>query len=253
MPMERPPEEDCMNDLFRAKYTTKYLEDYVDTMRHRGLSLRDRILFNTEVRAITKVDGKWQVAAVDTQNQSPRTLVASKLMIANGQASTPNMPTFPGQERFRGGIVHSIDFASSSVIEDQAVQHVAIVGAGKSAADMVYESLKAGKTVHWIIRKSGTGGLGAAAFAPIDLPTPYRNGVEASQGRIMASLQPCFLIPNRSWWTWFLHSTNLGVGLVSRIFSALDNTVRKYAGYRVRKSDKGFEKLEYDTPYVGPV
>ncbi|KAJ2998277.1 hypothetical protein NUW58_g369 [Xylaria curta] len=33
--------------------------------------------------------------------------------------------------------------------------------------------------------------------------------------------------------------TDLGAKLVSKIFSALDNTVRKYADYRERKSDKG--------------
>lgn len=45
LPIRRPPEEDCKNDCFRAKYTTKYLEEYVDTMTHAGLSLRDRINF----------------------------------------------------------------------------------------------------------------------------------------------------------------------------------------------------------------
>jgi dimethylaniline monooxygenase (N-oxide forming) len=49
-----------------------------------------------------------------------------------------------------------------------------------------------------------------------------------------------------------LHSTNVGAALVAKIFAALDNTVRKYAGYRSRPSDKGFEMLEYDTPYVFP-
>ena len=51
MPMERPPPQDCMNDLFRAKYTTKYLEDYVDNMSHAGQTLRDRIQFNTHVQS----------------------------------------------------------------------------------------------------------------------------------------------------------------------------------------------------------
>jgi dimethylaniline monooxygenase (N-oxide forming) len=252
MPMERPPEEDCMNDLFRAKYTTKYLDEYVDAKRHSGLSLRERIKFNMDVLSISKVNAKWKIHCADTLNRSTETLLASKIMIANGQSSTPNMPNFQGREGFRGSVIHSIDFGTSTVIKDAAVQHVAVLGAGKSAADMVYESVKAGKTVHWIIRESGSGGLGPAAFAPIDLPTPYKNGVEASQARIMASLQPCFLIPDLSWWTRFLHSTNVGAALVAKIFAALDNTVRKYAGYRSRPSDKGFEMLEYDTPYVFP-
>ncbi|KAI1347163.1 flavin-binding monooxygenase-like protein-like protein [Xylaria sp. FL0043] len=250
MSMERPPAEDCMNDLFRAKYTTKYLEDYVDNMIHAGRTLRDRIHFNTHVKSIRKVNGQWLLLCADTISSTERSIFSSRLMMANGQSSLPNMPNFPDQEHFNGKIIHSIDFGQSDVIQDNQIQHVAVIGAGKSAADMVYEAVKAGKTVSWIIRKTGNGSLGAAAFAPIDLPTPYKNGVEASQARIMASLQPCYLIPYRSWWTWFLHSTNLGTKLVTKIFSLLDNTVRQYAGYRERKSDKGFEKLEYDNDII---
>lgn len=247
MPMERPPAEDCMYDLFRARYTTKYLEDYVNTMSHSGQTLRDRIQFSTHVESIKKVQGQWRFVCVDTITKSQRTISSSRVMMANGQSSLPNMPAFPGQEKFRGKLIHSIDFGQSDVIQNKSIQHVSVIGAGKSAADMVYEAVKAGKTVSWIIRKTGNGSLGAAAFAPINLPTPYKNGVEASQARIMASLQPSYLIPYQSWWTWLLHSTTLGAGLVSKIFSALDQTARNYAGYKERKSDKGFEQLEYDT------
>ncbi|KAF7535306.1 hypothetical protein G7054_g5505 [Neopestalotiopsis clavispora] len=250
MPMDRPPAEDCMYDLFRAKYTTKYLEDYVDRMSHAGQTLRERIQFNTHVESIKKINGQWCFMCIDTITKSDRTIFASRVMMANGQSSVPNMPNFPGQDQFQGKLIHSIDFGQSDVIQNASVQHITVIGAGKSAADMVYEAAKAGKTVSWIVRKTGDGSLGTAAFAPIDLPTPYKNGVEASQARIMASMQPSYLIPYRSWWTWLLHSTAFGAGLVSKIFSALDTTVRNYAGYRERKSDKGFEKLEYDTEII---
>ena len=250
MRMEKPPANDCMHDLFRAKYTTKYLEDYVDSKTHNKRTLRDRIQFNTYVQSIKKVGGQWQLHCMDVTNGSERTLFSLRLMMANGQSSLPSLPDFPGKEHFRGKIIHSIDFSQSNVVKDKSIQHIAVIGAGKSAADMVYEAVKAGKTVSWIIRKTGNGSLGTAALAPIDLPTPYKNGVEASQARIMASLQPCYLIPNRSWWTWFLHSTNMGAKLVSKIFSLLDDTVRKSAGYRERTSNKGFEKLEYDNKSV---
>lgn len=246
MPMERPPAEDCMQDLFRAKYTTKYLENYVDNKTHSGQTLRDRIQFNIQVQSIKKVHGKWQVNCIDTNTKSQRSLYSCRLMMANGQSSIPNVPHFAGQEHFDGSIIHSIDFGTSHVIQDQSIEHVAVIGGGKSAADMVYEATKAGKTVSWIIRKTGNGSLGTSALAPIDLPTPYRNGVEASQARIMASLQPSYFIPCGSWWTWLLHSTRLGAKLVGKIFAVLDRAVRKSAGYRERKSDKGFEKLEYD-------
>ncbi|KAK7972510.1 hypothetical protein PG988_006644 [Apiospora saccharicola] len=242
MPMERPPAEDCMQDLFRAKYTTKYLESYVDNMRHCGKTLRDRIQFNTQVKSIKKDNGKWKIECLDVNTKSQRSLWSSRLMMANGQASVPNVPHFCGQDQFDGTIIHSIDFGKSDVIQDQSMEHVAVIGGGQVGCRH--------GTVSWIIRKTGNGSLGTAALAPIDLPTPYRNGVEASQARIMASLQPSYLIPYRSWWTWLLHSTRLGAKLVGKIFAILDGAVRNSAGYRERKSDKGFEKLEYDIDII---
>jgi cation diffusion facilitator CzcD-associated flavoprotein CzcO len=242
MPMERPPEKDCRSDCFKAKYTTQYLEKYVDKMQHRGRSLRERIQFGIQVRSIEKVNEKWELSCTDASNS---TLVFSttKLMIANGENSLPNMPDLPGKETFEGTIIHSENFGQSSIISSETAKHVAVIGAGKSSADMVYEAVKAGKTVSWIIRKSGTG---PGFFAPIDLKTPYKNSLEAAQTRIMSSLQPSLLNPT-TLWSWFLHSTVLGVAIIKWMFSKLDAAVRNRADYKGRKSTKGFEKLEYDT------
>jgi hypothetical protein len=71
-----------------------------------------------------------------------------------------------------------------------------------------------------------------------------------AQTRFMASLQPCFL-RERGWWTWFVNSTRWGVGLVNAIFGKADEALRKRAAYKERKSDKGFENLEYESRYAG--
>jgi dimethylaniline monooxygenase (N-oxide forming) len=242
MPMERPPEEDCRSDCFKAKYTTQYLEKYVDQMQHNGRPLRQKIQFGIQVRSIKKINGKWELSCIDARN-IPVAFSAVKLMIANGENSLPNMPDLPGKETFEGSIIHSENFGESNIISSEAVNDVAVIGAGKSAADMVYEAVKAGKTVSWIIRKTGTG---PGFFAPIDMKTPYRNGLEAAQTRVMSSLQPSILNPE-TLWSWFLHSTVLGAAIVKWLFAKLDAVVRKSADYRGRKNTHGFEKLEYNT------
>jgi dimethylaniline monooxygenase (N-oxide forming) len=68
--MEQPPAEDSMNDLFRAKYITKYLGDYVGKKSHGGQTLRDRIQFNTHVELMKKIDGKWNLICINTTNGS---------------------------------------------------------------------------------------------------------------------------------------------------------------------------------------
>ncbi|KUJ10852.1 flavin-binding monooxygenase-like protein-like protein [Mollisia scopiformis] len=242
LPMQRPPEEDCKHDCFRAKYTTKYLEEYVDKMCHAGHSLRERVQFGIRVQFVEKTDNEWRISCTDS-SQTPVVFSATKLMIANGENSLQNMPNLPGKENFGGIIIHSEAFGESNIIFDDTVKDVAVIGAGKSSADMVYEAVKAGKNVSWIIRTTGTG---AGFFALIDLNTPYKNGVEAAQTRIMSSLQPS-LLNEDSWWSWCLHSTRPGVMLITKIFSILDKEVRKRANYKGRKSTKGFERLEYDT------
>ncbi|KAE8446489.1 hypothetical protein EG329_011952 [Mollisiaceae sp. DMI_Dod_QoI] len=242
MPMERPLEEDCRNDCFKAKYTTAYLEKYVDEKHHAGRSLRDRVQFGIQVKMIKKVNEKWNISCINDEGKEV-VFKAEKLMLANGENSLPNVPDLPGKETFDGVVIHSQDFGESKIISREGIQHVTVLGAGKSGADIIYEAVKAGKTVTWIVSENGTG---PGFFAPVDIKTPYRNVVEANQTRVMSTLQPSITLP-QNWWTWFLHNTWIGIWLVTSIFKLMDNEVKKRANYKGRESTKGFELLEYDT------
>lgn len=247
--MEPPPEEDTMNTLFKAKYTGKYLENYVDHIKVAGRSLRDRIQFNVHVQSVEKRGDRWYLLCAGPDGKSDaRSLTTVRLMMANGQASVPRMPDLPGHEQFEGTIIHSLDFGQSDIISNDKIQHITVLGGGKSAADMVYALAKVGKTVTWVVRKTGDGSTGPAFFAPADVSTPYQSPGYAAQTRVMSSLQPCFMNPD-TWWAWFLHRTSWGMNLVKWIFDQADGTIRKQAAYKERQSSKGFEKLEYETSY----
>jgi dimethylaniline monooxygenase (N-oxide forming) len=114
MPMTRPPEEDCMNDLIRAKYTTKYLEEFAEYELHNGAALRERIQSNMDVQIIRKVDGHWQLKCSDnnTLTKPKMTFVSKKLMMANGQFSLPDIASFPGADDFKARILHCIGFGN---------------------------------------------------------------------------------------------------------------------------------------------
>lgn len=43
MPMPRPPDADIYNASFKAKYTSQYLEYFIDRCVHAGKRLRERI------------------------------------------------------------------------------------------------------------------------------------------------------------------------------------------------------------------
>ncbi|KAF7952365.1 uncharacterized protein EAE97_001862 [Botrytis byssoidea] len=225
LPMTRPPEEDVYYEFFKTKYTTEYLEDYVDTHRYGDTTLRDRIKLSTEVRSLLRKDGKWMIETVDLVSGASDTWQTTKLIVASGLNSIPNMPLLPGKDLFQGPILHQNDFGSSKVLTSPDIQETTVLGAGKSSADMVYSAVKAGKTVSWIIKTSDTNGPGFL-LSPKG-KGPYKNAFE---------------------WTWFLHSTKYGVKMMNAFWSAVDNETRKDADFNGRKNLQGFEKLNPQSP-----
>jgi len=86
IPMPRPPEQDLYYDFFKAKYTTRYLEDYVDQQKHSGRTLRERITFGIEVQSICKIDGAWVVSTKEDATENLHTFHCSKLIVASAHA-----------------------------------------------------------------------------------------------------------------------------------------------------------------------
>ena len=149
--MIRPPDEDLYYDFFKAKHITQYLEKYTDLHSHNGQTLRERIKFGIEVMSVDKLDGK---CGSDTSH----TINASKLVVASGLTSVPNMPVLPGKEQFNGLIIHQEAFGSSKILASADIKNITVLGGAKSSADMIYAAVKAGKTVTWVIKASDTTG-----------------------------------------------------------------------------------------------
>lgn len=193
-------------------------------------------------------EDSWTIRGVDQKSQTARTFVTPKVMIATGVTSEPNMPHLPGKEAFGVPIIHSEGFGQSAVLTSPDIQNVVVVGGGKSAADMVYACAKSGKSVSWIIRKSGTG---PAAF--IDIKgrgsglLAYKNAAEIGCTRIMTSLGPsAFTEP--TWKSAFPHRNKIGRAIGEKVWQNADRDIRKEANYHGRdESRKGFENLETDT------
>jgi dimethylaniline monooxygenase (N-oxide forming) len=255
--MERPQQEDedCGKDMFRAEHVMEYLERYADSVREGEQSLRERISFRTEVKGVVKVGRVWQVNCVvastdDTDDPTTKVLFAKKLIMADGLASIPRMPSLPGTPSFTGPIIHSKTFGQSSILTNPLITHITVLGGGKSALDMVYACIQAQKTVSWVLRRTGDGSTGPGFFAPAHTVVPgYANAGLMAQTRVMASLQPSFL-REEGWWNWLVNRTRLGVAFVNAVFGKADKALREAARYRERESEKGFEKLEYESGCV---
>jgi dimethylaniline monooxygenase (N-oxide forming) len=156
--MPRPPEADIYYEFFKGKYTTKYLESYVDHHENSGQTLRDRIRFSIEVESLLKTKDGWIVSTTNRNTNSKDRIHTSKLIVASGLASIANMPSLAGKDEYGGDIIHQENFGSSNILSSPTVQNVTVIGGGKSSADMVYSAIKAGKTVSWILKASDTTG-----------------------------------------------------------------------------------------------
>lgn len=239
-PMTPPPPEDQYYGFFPARYVTAYLESYVDDHIYNGRTLRDRIEFNIHVDKIERrSDETWFISC-----HGGRELETSKLIDATGMTSLPNIPHLTGEKNFRGKMVHHKDFGRLGDLRTVKGQHFAVLGGGKSAADVAYSAAKAGKTVSWIVREDGGG---PAALLSAEGMGLYANSNESFYNRFVAAFLPN-PFGEMSWFSMFLHRTKIGRWFVRGLWDGIDKDQRKKVDYwRAEGRDMGFNNLEPDT------
>jgi dimethylaniline monooxygenase (N-oxide forming) len=126
----------------------QYLEDYVDHFEFRSC-----IRFNACVTKLEpRTDGKlgWTITTKgDTGNQQED---FDLVVIATGLYSdVPNKPSFPGEIDYQGVILHNSEVKTRDPLVGR---NVAVVGYGKSAADIAFEATEVGKNVHLVFREA---------------------------------------------------------------------------------------------------
>jgi dimethylaniline monooxygenase (N-oxide forming) len=127
------------------------------------------------------------------------------------------------------------------------VENIAVLGGGKSSADMAYSAVKAGKNVNWILKATETSGPGFL-LSP-EGKGPYKNAFEIAMTRIASTFTPSFM-SGQSWWTTLLHSTKCGAKLTAAFWAAVDVEIRKEADFEDRECLQGFDKFKPHSPYV---
>lgn len=240
-PMRKIDEKECYYDFFPAHYVTSYLEDYVNDHVYNGRSLRDRFQMQASVEQVYKQENKWHVKIKGDQ----KIRRAPKLIDASGLTSTPNIPRLEGKERFKGPMIHHKYFGRSDILHNQAHQNIVVLGGAKSAADIAYAAAKAGKTVSWVIRKSGSG---PCAFVSAQGPGPYRNSNDSTYTRVMGSLLAS-IFSTSTWWTRFIYGSRLGHKLLWQVWDGATQGSLALAKFdRTDTKGNGYSSLKPDTP-----
>lgn len=249
VPLELPDHVPRIHDTFEAKYVSQYLEQYVDSHVYNGASLRSRIRVNADVRSVEKLshDGGWLLHVdVDVDDGTgSQSFHCTKLAVASGITSIPNMPSFPRSPQWKAPILHHRDLGAheEKILDPESeYKNISVLGGGKSAADMVYGALKMGKNVNWIIRTSGDGpGIFMDPAAPNGR---YRHAAEAGATQKAAGLSPSSFHKLSAEAVSLHQSESERASLEEKLYAA-DRRFKAWANYRGREEAlPGFRDLE---------
>ena len=143
------PMDERVADYPHHSEVYRYFKAYADHFR-----LNDKYRFETEVTALTPVDGSpakgWQVTTRTLNNghRAPRTRSFRGIVIANGTLSEPNRPHFEGS--FNGHLMHACDYKNADIFDNR---RVLIVGAGNSGCDIVVDAVHRARFVGLSVRR----------------------------------------------------------------------------------------------------
>ena len=256
-PMAPPPAKDQFYGFFPAKYTTAYLESYVDNHTYAGQTIRDRVFLNSRVDSVTNFqpqepsndNSNYKLNWIITYNKTHK-IFACKLIDATGMTSQPQIPSLPGASDFQGKTLHHKSFGQQeeALLADPSAQNICILGGAKSATDVAYAFGKASKkNVHWIIREDGNGP--SAFFAPPPMSARYANSNEGFYNRFVANFLPNAF--GRQWGLlkWLVQGTAIGRWYAKRFWDGADKGLRGWLDYGREEGKKtGFANAEPDTP-----
>ena len=111
---------------------------------------------------------------------------ARALVVATGIIASPRLPAFPGQERFRGRLMHSADYRRP---DGFAGRRVLVVGVGNSGGEIGSELARAGARVTVAVRS----GANVVPLQLAGIPIQYlswlvRKLPRAAQERVVAAV-----------------------------------------------------------------
>ncbi|WP_246039699.1 flavin-containing monooxygenase [Glycomyces buryatensis] len=140
------PMPDHWPDYPSAAQMLEYLNGYA---KHFGLS--EHIWYGSEISGIDPVEGsRFEVVVKPAAGNSARRLRYAAVIIATGHHWTPNLPSYPGQDLYRGTILHSSQLKDGSRLRGK---HVLVIGGGNSGTDIACEAaVNAAGCVHSVRR-----------------------------------------------------------------------------------------------------
>jgi cation diffusion facilitator CzcD-associated flavoprotein CzcO len=134
--------------------------EFLDYLRRYAEAFGLPVDTGHDVERMMRTDGSWTV------NTSRGVLAARAVVVATGIVANPKTAHFPGQERFRGRIGHSVAYRRP---DGYAGRRVLVVGVGNSGAEIGSELARAGAKVTVAVRS----GANVVPLTLAGLPLQY--------------------------------------------------------------------------------
>lgn len=143
-----PPKEfpNYMHNTMMLKYFQLFAEKF-DLIPHIKFHHRVERVIQTDDYDLT---GKWKVTALNLKTGKEVEDSVDAVMVCTGHHVFPNMPKFPGQENFKGSIIHTHSYKKMDDFRDKKVM---VIGAGNSATDAAVETSSVANKVYLSTRR----------------------------------------------------------------------------------------------------
>ncbi|CAL1263028.1 unnamed protein product [Larinioides sclopetarius] len=145
-----PPKE--LSNFMRHNELYDYAMDYFkfnDVLKHAQC--------NMEVMKVRRAPdyeetGRWIVTVKNTISGEEKTDIYDGVLVCVGHVNRPQMPSYPGQELFKGKILHTHSLRG---VESYKGKNVVVVGMGCSALDAAVDISSVAKQQVYISTRSG--------------------------------------------------------------------------------------------------
>ena len=123
----------------------KYVEYLTQYSKHYGVM--DKIQFSSEVIKARPYQRKWRIKV---KSNKLNEYIFDYLVVCTGIHTTPNIPSLPGQEKFKGKILHGDEIKDTKKFHNHKV---VIVGTGEYGSDLAYLIGKTAKTITVVVNR----------------------------------------------------------------------------------------------------
>ncbi|EPB65943.1 Flavin-binding monooxygenase-like protein [Ancylostoma ceylanicum] len=144
-----PPEPSMANFMHNTEMY-RYLNSYADHYDLKKYIKFNHKVLNIERTSDYKKTGQWKVTYED-ESATKSSEVFDGVLLCCGHHALPRMPApWPGQDRFKGRIIHSHSYRDHKGFEDKVV---VVVGVGNSGGDLAVELSRIAKQVYLVTRR----------------------------------------------------------------------------------------------------